>query len=101
MALRSTRHHIDLTRLLKFRKLSDLLSASAYLRVSDSPKVANPTHSLRARYPHPKSLPSGKGLTFALAGSISGVSHMRNLSRLIDFTRLTICHTFRIGTLFD
>ena len=84
MALLNTKHHIDLTRLLKFRKLSDLLSASAYLRVSDSPKVANPTHSLRARYPHPKSLPSGKGLTFALAGSISGVSHMRNVSRLID-----------------
>ena len=95
MALLNTKHHIDLTRLLKFRKLSDLLSAGAYLRVSNSPNVANPTHSLRARYPHPKSLPSGKGLTFALAGSISGVSHMRN------FTRLTICHTFRIGTLFD
>ena len=97
MARRSTRHHIDLTRLLKFRKLSGLLSAGAYLRVSDSPNVANP----HARYPHPKSLPSGKGLTFALAGSISGVSRMRNLSRLIDLTKLTICHTFRIGTLFD
>ena len=34
------------------------------------------------RYPHPKSLPSGKGLTLALAGSKSGVSHLRNLSKI-------------------
>ena len=37
---------------------------------------------LYARYPHPKSLPSGKGLTLALAGSKSGVSHLRNFSYL-------------------
>ena len=40
-------------------------------------------HALfRVRYPHPKSLPSGKGLAIALTGSISGVSHLRNLSYL-------------------
>ena len=35
------------------------------------------------RYPHPQSLPSGKGLALALAGSKSGVSHLRNLSKTI------------------
>ena len=34
-----------------------------------------------SRYPHPKSLPAGKGLTLAIAGSISGVSQVRNLSK--------------------
>ena len=39
------------------------------------------------RYPHPKSLPSGKGLALALAGSKSGVSHLRNLSKINHFER--------------
>ena len=62
--------------LLKFRKLSNLRSASAYLRVITRSKAVNPTDFLRARYPHPKSLPSGKGLAFALSGSKSGVSQV-------------------------
>ena len=57
-----------------------LLSTGAYLRVITRSKALNPTHFSSARYPLPKSLPSGKGLTFALSGSISGVSPLRNLS---------------------
>ena len=39
------------------------------------------------RYPHPKSLPSGKGLALALSGSKSGVSPLRNLSsKLVPFS---------------
>ena len=68
--------------LLKVRKLSNLLRASVNFRVIPHSKAVNPTHFLFTRYPHPKSLPSGKGLTFALAGSKSGVSHLRNLSIL-------------------
>ena len=68
---------------LKFRKLSNLLSVSVNLRIIPHSKAINPTHFLRARYPHPKSLLSGKGLTFALSGSISGVSHLRNLYKII------------------
>ena len=30
--------------------------------------------ALLLRYPHPKSLPSGKGLTITLTGSMDGVS---------------------------
>ena len=60
--------------------LSNLLSASAYLRVIARSEAISPTHFLLARYPHPKSLPSGKGLTFALSGFKSGVSRVRNLS---------------------
>ena len=44
------------------------------------------------RYPHPKSLPSGKGLALALAGSKSGVSHLRNLSTIIDYTTQIMEH---------
>ena len=65
---------------LKFRKLSNLLSSSVNLRVIPHSKSVNPTHIFFTRYPRPKSLHSGKGLTFALSGSISGVSHLRNLS---------------------
>ena len=65
---------------LKFRKLSNLLSASVNLRVIPHSKAVNPKHIFFTRYPHPKSLPSGKGLTFALSVSISGISHLRNLS---------------------
>ena len=36
-----------------------------------------------ARYPHPKSLPSGKGLTLALAGSKSGISRYENIHGLV------------------
>ena len=61
--------------LLKVRKLSNLLNTSTYLRVITRSKAVSPTHFLSARYPHPKSLPSGKGLAFALSGSISGGSH--------------------------
>ena len=68
--------------LLKVRKLSNLLRASVNFRVIPHSKAVNPTHFLFTRYPHPKSLPSGKGLTFALAGSKSGVSHLRNLSSI-------------------
>ena len=68
----------------KFRKLSNLLSVSANLRVVSRSKALSPTHFLCVRYPHPKSLPSGKGLAIALAGSISGVSHLRNLSNIIS-----------------
>ena len=32
--------------------------------------------ALFLRYPHPKSLPSGKGLTVALTGSMRGVSRV-------------------------
>jgi len=39
---------------------------------------------LCARYSHPKSWVSGKGLTLALADSISGVPHLRNLSNIIS-----------------
>lgn len=65
---------------LKFRKLSNLLSASVNLRVIPHSKAVTPTHIFFTLYPHPKSLPSGKGLTFALSVSISGISHLRNLS---------------------
>lgn len=65
---------------LKFRKLSNLLSASVNLRVIPHSKAVTPTHIFFTRYPHPKSIPSGKGLTFALSVSISGISHLRNLS---------------------
>ncbi len=71
--------------LLKFRELSNLLVTSAYLSVITRSEVLIPTHFLFARYPHPKSLPSGKGLTFALSGSKSGVSRLRNLSVLFLF----------------
>ena len=67
------------TNFTQVRKLSSLLSTSAYLRVITRSKAVNPTHIFFTRYPHPKSLPSGKGLTFALSGSISGVSHLRNV----------------------
>ena len=36
-----------------------------------------------ARYPLPKSLPSGKGLTIALAGSKSGISRCENIHGLV------------------
>ena len=36
-----------------------------------------------ARYPHPKSLPSGKRLTIALAGSKSGISRCENIHGLV------------------
>ena len=58
--------------------MSNLLNDSAKLRIIARSNDVSPTHFLYARYPHPKSLPS-KGLTLALAGSISGVSHLRNL----------------------
>ena len=77
----------NLCLLLKFRKSSNLLSASAYLRAISRLKAACPTHFLSARYPLPKSLPSGKGLAFALAGSISGVSPLRNLCLLLKFRK--------------
>ena len=35
--------------------------------------------ALFLRYPHPKSLPSGKGLTIALTGSMRGVSRVLSL----------------------
>ena len=35
--------------------------------------------ALLLRYPHPKSLPSGKGLAIALTGSMCGVSHVLSL----------------------
>ena len=35
--------------------------------------------ALLLRYPLPKSLPSGKGLTIALPGSMRGVSHVLSL----------------------
>ena len=35
--------------------------------------------ALLLRYPHPKSLPSGKGLTIALPGSMRGVSRVLSL----------------------
>ena len=76
--------HIN-TLILKFRKLSNLLNTSTYLRVITRSKAVSPTHFLLTRYPHPKSLPSGKGLAFALAGSKSGVSHLRNLSQVFLF----------------
>ncbi len=50
------------------RKLSNLLNVSANLRVVNSWKAVSPTRFF-VRYPHPKSLPSGKGLTIALVGS--------------------------------
>ena len=75
---------------LKFRKLSNLLNVSTNLRVVTRAKTASPTHFLCARYPHPKSLPSGKGLTIALAGSKSGISHLRNLKYKNTFFPLTI-----------
>ena len=51
-------------------------------------KAARPTH-IFARYPHPKSLPSGKGLAVALVGSKSGVSQMRNVSNTIKVFAVT------------
>ena len=45
---------------LKFRKSSNLLSASVNLRVIPHSKAVNPTHIFFTRYPHPKSIPSGK-----------------------------------------
>ena len=54
------------TNFTQVRKLSSLLSTSAYLRVITRSKAVNPTHIFFTRYPHPKSLPSGKGFTFAL-----------------------------------
>lgn len=65
---------------LKFRKLSNLLSASVNLRVIPHSKAVTSTHIFFTRYPHPKSIHSGKGLTFVLSVSISGISHLRNLS---------------------
>ena len=56
-----------------------LLSLFSNLRAATCLKAVSPTHFLFARYPHPKSLPSGKGLTVALAGFNSGVSQERNL----------------------
>ena len=35
--------------------------------------------ALLLHYPHPKSLPSGKGLTIALTGSMCGVSRVLSL----------------------
>ena len=35
--------------------------------------------ALLLRYPHPKSLPSGKGLTITLTGSMCGVSRVLSL----------------------
>ena len=67
------------TNFTQVRKLSSLLSTTAYLRVITRSKAVNPTHIFFTRYPHHKSLPSGKGVTFALSGSISGVSHLRNV----------------------
>ena len=49
--------------------------------VYNSAGVSGPRAFLR--YPHPKSLPSGKGLTIALPGSMRGVS--RVLSLLMTF----------------
>ena len=43
----------------------------------------NPTHFF-SRYPLPKSLPSGKGLTLALAGSKSYISNSNNF---LSFTK--------------
>ena len=56
-----------------------MLSSSAYLKVITRSKDIGHTHFLRARYTLPKSRVSGKGLAFAISGSISGVSHFRNL----------------------
>ena len=63
-----------------FRKLSSSLNTNANFRVVTRSKTESPPHFLCARYPHPKSLPSGKGLALALTGSKIGVSHLRNLS---------------------
>ena len=40
--------------------------------------------ALLLRYPHPKSLPSGKGLTIALPGSMRGVSHVMSCAKLFE-----------------
>ena len=40
--------------------------------------------ALLLRYPHPKSLPSGKGLTIALPGSMRGVSHVLSCAKLFE-----------------
>lgn len=53
---------------LKFCKLSNLLSASVNLRVIPHSKAVTPTHIFFTRYPHPKSIPSGKGTYFRPLG---------------------------------
>ena len=40
--------------------------------------------ALFLRYPHPKSLPSGKGLVIALTGSMRGVSHVLSCAKLFE-----------------
>ena len=40
--------------------------------------------ALFLRYPHPKSLPSGKGLTIALPGSMRGVSRVLSCAKLFE-----------------
>ena len=40
--------------------------------------------ALLLRYPLPKSLPSGKGLTIAMPGSMRGVSHVLSCAKLFE-----------------
>ena len=40
--------------------------------------------ALLLRYPHPKSLPSGKGLAIALTGFICGVSQVLSCAKLFE-----------------
>ena len=40
--------------------------------------------ALLLRYPHPKSLPSGKGLAIALPGSMHGVSRVLSCAKLFE-----------------
>ena len=40
--------------------------------------------ALLLRYPHPKSLHSGKGLTIALPGSMRGVSRVLSCAKLFE-----------------
>ena len=79
------------SRLLKFRKLSNLLNVSANLWGATRSKAVSPTHYLCARYPLPKSLPSGKGLTFARLGSNIGVSYTKLSTIVFQFhAKITI-----------
>lgn len=60
--------------LLLFTQVSQVIKFATPKRVVTRLKAVSPTHFFYSRYPHPKSLPSGKGLTIALTGSNSGVS---------------------------
>ena len=60
--------NVNVKLIIHVSQIIHLLSFFSNLRAATCSNAVSPTHFLFARYPHPKSLPSGKGLTVALAG---------------------------------